>query len=94
MIIAVMLSVPMPSSVFGAKISSSKSSIITARLSVASYMFLLLMILSTFLIHSSLLTQSQIPSQAITKKESSFVLMCIVTSGIHVTACSSCDLVG
>ena len=83
----VMLSVPIPSSVFGARICSKSSSTQFDKLSslIPGFPYRSLI----FFTHSSLVTQSQIPSQARTMNWSFLVLSVFVKSGLAVTACYS-----
>jgi len=80
----VILSVPMPSSVFGAKISPSNSATGSEWFDFPNFLFdSFLSIVATA---SSLVRQSQIPSQARIMYLSLLVRLNSVISGLHVTA--------
>lgn len=82
--IAVMLSVPMPSSVFGARISFS---ICSTGEEITSLSYILFNFLSNFSTASSFVRQSQMPSQAKRMNLSSVLLSLCTMSGTHETAC-------
>ena len=87
----VILSVPIPSSVFGARIfdkiaaTASESFVGPFEASIFSYIKAQA---------SSLLRQSQIPSHAKIMNLSSFVLLFSLMSGLQVTACFSTGRLG
>ena len=81
----VMLSVPMPSSVLGARMSSNISDTMVSGL---LYLFALCFLSFSFIVaqHSSFVRQSQMPSQASMMNLSSFLRSLVVTSGKALTA--------